>query len=602
MIMKRKSQILFLCCFLVANFLDAQTSSLKGRVSIINSKNSEGEIEYVKDVLITTPYSKEVKSDFKGRFFIELNGHNSKEAIGLQAIKEGYEVVNKADLESALSDKKYTFRIFLAEEGFLENRQNRLSDVANKFISTHKDEVLDSIAFGGANSKLAIKNLAQSSGKKVYDAFEAEELLLQMNKFLIKQLPNHTSALAVVNSDYASKQYRIAFKLYEKGKLYDVINTINEKNLDNGVKYVKKVLDDVIDDPDKSYKLISIRMNTLDQIKNSYALKIIALQQTFQFLKAEATLKKLIKITKIAPTVQDYVLLEKLKIGDFQAEEVEYVNSVLEKKKADEILTSGKTETTSSGDFKNEKINIASNEKVNITSSENILNKKNKNTSGDILMEKGEVSKEVFSEKINRIEANKNIATIQQAGDLNKDMEQVVSIETSKSLTEAELSDFENTLFIAKKPTDQLITILNREKTGGVSYPKSQPVVISQEVQPYISPSPPVQKYIEPTPVVIATPAVIDKSSYISLDEIRVMKTDNKRPAKIKTVAKARTKTVRKVITKRTSLRRSATASSKVLKRLAVGTEVKVIEKVSKYWSRVILNGKEGFVKSFLLK
>lgn len=55
-------------------------------------------------------------------------------------------------------------------------------------------------------------------------------------------------------------------------------------------------------------------------------------------------------------------------------------------------------------------------------------------------------------------------------------------------------------------------------------------------------------------------------------------------------------------ITKKTSLRTRPTASSKVLKRLSVGTEVKLIKQIDKYWSKVILNGKTGYVKRLLLK
>ena len=55
-------------------------------------------------------------------------------------------------------------------------------------------------------------------------------------------------------------------------------------------------------------------------------------------------------------------------------------------------------------------------------------------------------------------------------------------------------------------------------------------------------------------------------------------------------------------ITKKTSLRTLPTASSKVLKRLNVGTKVEVIEQVDKYWSKVILNGREGYVKALLLR
>ena len=55
-------------------------------------------------------------------------------------------------------------------------------------------------------------------------------------------------------------------------------------------------------------------------------------------------------------------------------------------------------------------------------------------------------------------------------------------------------------------------------------------------------------------------------------------------------------------ITQRTSLRSHATSQSDVLRRLAVGTELEILDKHNEWWWYVSLNGQEGFVKAHLLE
>ena len=55
-------------------------------------------------------------------------------------------------------------------------------------------------------------------------------------------------------------------------------------------------------------------------------------------------------------------------------------------------------------------------------------------------------------------------------------------------------------------------------------------------------------------------------------------------------------------ITQRTSLRSHATSQSDVLRRLAVGTELEILDKHNEWWWYVSLNGQEGYVKAHLLE
>lgn len=55
-------------------------------------------------------------------------------------------------------------------------------------------------------------------------------------------------------------------------------------------------------------------------------------------------------------------------------------------------------------------------------------------------------------------------------------------------------------------------------------------------------------------------------------------------------------------VTKATSLRRKATHNSKVLQRLSAGKSVTVLEKTNRYWWKVNIDGREGYVKALLLQ
>lgn len=556
--MKSKQSFLFLCSLLLTSLIYAQSSTMKGRISVFDSKNEDGDIEYIEDALISTPYSKSVKSDYKGRFLLKMNGHQSGDPLQLVIRKEGYELVNQMDVENAEPNNQYTVRIFLAPKGKMTEIRNEMLRNATAYVSNLKEELLDSFAFDRAENPTANASIEKRSGQKVYNALEAEEVLLKMSNHIDEQLPDYMFSLAAINPDYASKMFKSAYAYYKDGKIDKAIKTIDENKLTKAISHIKKVLEDANNDPSKEYKLITLRMKTLNQIRDSYILKIIALQQSFQFVEANKALERLATISKIIPSVSDSKFIEKLRIPDLSTMSVENNDMVLGDKKM----------------VKEEEINYESDKKV-------------------------------FNEKRNAIAAEKNITSLTQLGEKDNSIGEgkIFSEENPKSLEDAKVDDFENTLFIPEGISEKLVSILNREKNGGTSHSSKQPIMVSRgAVSPSPSPTPPpVRNNVQRAPVVISQPqvAVIDRSTYISVEDIVTMKAEVKTSKK--SVKKARRYSSQS-ITKRTSLRKSPTASSRVLKRLAVGTKVQVIEQVDKYWCRVILNGREGFVKSFLLK
>jgi len=564
--MKLKQSFLFLGCLLLTSLIYAQPTSIKGRISVFDSKNEDGDIEYIKDVQISSPYSKVVKSDYKGRFSVKLEGHKIGDPLNLLIRKGGYEVVNKMDIENAEGNNKYTLRVYLAPKGKMAEVRNSLLRKSTGYVADLKEKLLDSIAFGGSESKAAIANLEERTGQKIYNALEAEEAVVKMNNYIEEQLPDYMFSLAGINPDFASTMFKSALDYYKEGKIEKAIKTINETKLNNAIKHIKNVIKEVEKDSSKEYKLITLRSKTLNQIRDSYILKIIALQQSFQFARANNAIKRLTDICNIIPLSSDAKIIEQLKVPALSSMPSENNEMVLIDKKEVEIEEI----------VKEEEIPYNSN-------------------------------KTIFNEKENATAAEKNITSLSQLNKKENSLgdNKIFSEDNPKTLADAKVDDFENTLFIPEETSEQLITILNREKNVGAGHSSQQPIMVSRGmIRPTPTPSPrpsvQTQTNVQRTPVVITTPqpqiAVIDRSSYISVEDIVPMEEEVKTPKK-----KAR-RYSNQTVTKRTSLRKSATASSKVLKRLAVGTKVQVIEQVNKYWCRVILNGREGFVKSFLLE
>ncbi len=122
--------------------------------------------------------------------------------------------------------------------------------------------------------------------------------------------------------------------------------------------------------------------------------------------------------------------------------------------------------------------------------------------------------------------------------------------------------------------------------------------IITKEEEVIIEPQ---KEIVKSQPIIIENPKLIVESK-----PVRVIKPDPIiTPVKKQEVFVAKSPVVSYdsfSITKKTSLRTLPTSSSKVLKRLKIGTKVEVIERIDQYWSKVIYNGKEGYVKALLLE
>ena len=515
-----KHALLFILV-LISFFLQAQDYEVKGRISMHNSKEKNNIIQYVKDVKVSTSLTSPTTSDYKGRFKLKFNPADINQSANFAIDKTGYEVVNYQVLDHFSIDRKPLLRIYLAKKGYLEKQQKKLLYSNQKALYNHRDQLFDLLAFDNNESKTVIDQLQQQLDLKIYNTLEAEEKINIEVKNIENILETFSNYLATVNLDFASNLYQKAFGFYQKGNIENTIATLDEKTLDENFNNILAVIEKAKEDPERLDKIMSIRIIQLNQIKESLALKTIALQQLFRYKDASIVLEKLSKVVAITNFGEDIALLDLLKLSQFPIDEVrpELVEKDMTKhlEKIKEVIE--KEEIAEKVEVKNESITEKKKKEIQLTSKETST---------------GTLSKNDYETAL-----------------LLKEKRLVIQEET---YTKGEELVVEKKEIIKSKPViiEKPAPVIVEEKP--VIIKKSKPVLVTPKKQT----------------VVVPEPIIINYDSFS--------------------------------ITKKTSLRTRPTSSSKVLKRLSIGTKVEVIEQVNKYWSKVLLNGKEGYVKALLLK
>ena len=95
----------------------AQQIQLRGTVAVHNSKYETGEVRYVENVRMTTPFTKPVLTDVKGAFTLEFVDLDPEKVIKIKAFKQGLETVNDRDLDEVVIGRKLPLRIYMTQRG-----------------------------------------------------------------------------------------------------------------------------------------------------------------------------------------------------------------------------------------------------------------------------------------------------------------------------------------------------------------------------------------------------------------------------------------------------------------------------------------------------
>ncbi len=682
MIHTRKILPLLFSFLFFINFSNGQNIEISGQVFIQNSRDQNGKVRTVKNVKIKSPYSKTVSTDSKGRFNLKLVNPKMDETIFFQVSKSGYEVIDLPNLKYTLMDKKTKLRIFIAPKGYMQKARLELTTSAINALTTEKERLLDLLAFGGKATNAAIKTINSRAGMKVYTAYDAEELLLQMHDDVEKNISLSAYELAIVNPDFASDDFLVAKSHYIQGDILETVAILQDEiDEDKSIGSILSLIERN-DDSEAIDNLLSTRALKIEQIKNNLMLQSIALHQNFRFKESNEVLVELSNINTIAPTHKFTQFIERFDFynitqpeiqeeipfvsNDKQKIQIDYsdlgnVNALLEETikvtPPQKIASSDKLEMVKEEAIKKKNkieykvdpakkiattdvaikkeggqiekiIDNPSNSVNKIATTRKIESITSSTTNNNVTNEPAPTSYDILSSKGNNVESDKLTTTVTQVGESAPTIQPEETVATTTtaapfSMSGAAMSDFESILFFTKKTTAQWNSFIENEKTNDVVKTITKTATTSASTTINTTTSTPLQPSTSSTttntsdwvivdyqPQTNSTSMIVEKKEPVVFEDNSIVVNDFRPIPAIKktnTSKKVRSSisvpsTSRYAITKRTSLRKSPTAKSKVLKRLAVGTEMVIIEYVDKYWCKVILNGREGYVKSFLLE
>ena len=545
------SRIFTFICLLLSPFLmSAQEFQLQGRVSILNSRVENGPIKYIKDVKISNELSPTRITDNKGRFELNFIDQDPNSMTNLKVALQGYEVVNKDVLNDIQISNNGSVRIFLAKKGLMEEMESGLLKFSQAIILERKDSIFYLLNRKPGSNEDIVKELERNFGQKISDEMEAKLLLNQAIQEVENELPSLVHQVATVNLDFASDRYKKAISLFQENKLNQAIETLDGNKLYTSFRNTLASIEKAKESPESFQKVRNTRSIQIENVIESFELKRTLLKLVFRIVEAEELNEKIARMKTLHKESQSPLSLKNNNTPEYSMELGPAVNILLDDTMHLALIDTNWVEMEM-----------------------------------ESLISKGAAEEELTGDP----KANTILETLPKSSG-------VITLGI----------DFENTLLVNKQvepyevpiyeqPTPVLISKGKVTKSGIIIPFKAKPKekkkaewsdfakAIDPKDAETLKPSSQSKKEIKKE-IKEEIKKVIPKPEEIDYDEVI---------EPIYTVYK---------ITKKTSLRQKATASSKVLKRLNVGTEVKVIDQVDRYWCKVILNGKEGYVKVLLLE
>lgn len=293
-----KKQPLFIWTILLSiNFsLTAQEITLKGQVSIHNSKYETGTIEYVQDAYVKATFAGVVDTDVKGNFSLTFSGIEEGTTVEIDVEKAGLEVVNKKDLQEVVIGRLIPLKIYLAPKGQIAKARVELYNVSIKTLTQRHDRLIASLRKDDAESKNVIKDLEEKLNVEINNRFEAEEILNKQLDATRRRLPEFTQKLSKVNLDFASKMYKEAYEYFKAGEIEKAIETIDEAVLDKQAKESVESINQLRLDINNLDTAFTYSQDQINELVKSYYLQAKSLEKNAQIKAARDTLYNAIPI------------------------------------------------------------------------------------------------------------------------------------------------------------------------------------------------------------------------------------------------------------------------------------------------------------------
>ena len=305
--MKKYSPLIWLTFILTSQSLTAQQITLKGQVSIHNSKYETGTIEYVPNAYASAPFAGTVDSDTEGKFGLVFVGMDGGTEVKVKVEKAGLEVVNDYDLNQVIIGRKPLLRVYLIEKGRLAIAQTELYNISKEALFANKNALIARLQGSEQEKKAALQELENRLGIDIADVATAIELLDTKIESLEKRLPEFAQKLAAVNLDFASDLYIKAYEHYKKGEVEKAIEVLDDAQLEVSYQTAIATIAEGKQLESIGQDLQEKGLLQVAQIIESYELKAESYNLLFQYRAATEVYEKIIRIlleTKGAETLE----------------------------------------------------------------------------------------------------------------------------------------------------------------------------------------------------------------------------------------------------------------------------------------------------------
>ena len=278
--------------------LIAQQITLKGQVSIHNSKYETGTIEYVQSAFATAPFADSDETDIEGKFGLTFVGIDAGTEVKVSVEKAGLELVNDYDLRQVIIGRKPLLRVYLTKKGKLATAQTELFNISKKALFAQKDALIARLQGSEQEKKAALQELETKLGIEIGDVATAIELLDSKIENLEKRLPEFAQKMAKVNLDFASDLYISAYEYFKKGEIEKAILVLDDAQLEISYQTAISTIAEGEKLQDVGKDLEEKGLLQLNQIIESYELKAESYSLLFQYQSATEVYEKIVRILK----------------------------------------------------------------------------------------------------------------------------------------------------------------------------------------------------------------------------------------------------------------------------------------------------------------
>ena len=232
----KQTLTLFITLIFGVLYLNAQIS-LKGVVTVQNSKTNTGKTEYVSHAQITCDKKAQPKtSDSKGEFTLEISGKQN-EQIAITVIPmgkyESYVVVNEKEIKDLTLGRVTPVNVYVCKKGELEQRQAEMVGVNMQKLEERLDKERKRLQkeFNELKSKNDYLNVRY---REIKDSLNAIDDMIDQ---AFEKIKEYAQIMTLENLDDRDENYVKAYHCFLNGNLDSVSYYLRDDYLDK--KYEK---------------------------------------------------------------------------------------------------------------------------------------------------------------------------------------------------------------------------------------------------------------------------------------------------------------------------------------------------------------------------